>query len=273
MDEGMDEAKAEAPPMTAMERVLIARQLAVASMRGFGLDLFTWFLVLGLVDPAVSRLVITDDNYEHVSDEHLDLYSAAGLVKLIERLVARYGHGWEVRLSLERPEVVNDPEATLAALRERFCEGMPSMLELAQLTGVLVGEDEQVAPSHQKATVRPNDKWWDGYLADLDGLWPEPVRTSFGRRLRLRTPSLACAGFGLRRQYIRRLADLERRLDTAYELGRASVVNQLSPELRAAMEAEQRPVGLAGAKLGLWEVTLPESARVSTARIWTERQS
>lgn len=138
MDEGMDETKAaEAPPMTAMERVLIARQLAVASMRGFGLDLFTWYLVLGLVDPAVNRLVITDDNYEYVSDEHLDLYSAAGLVKLIERLVARYGHGRDVRMSLERPEVVDDPEARLAALRERFCEGMPNMLELGRLTGVL----------------------------------------------------------------------------------------------------------------------------------------
>lgn len=133
-------------------------------------------------------------------------------------------------------------------------------------------EEDKETTAPPEAPIRPNDKWWDGYLADLDGLWPEPVQQSFGRRLRLRTPSLASVRFDMRRQHIRRLSDLERRLDMAYELGRASVVNQLPPELRAAMEAEQRPVGLAGAKLGLWEVTLPDSARVSTARIWTERQ-
>lgn len=127
-------------------------------------------------------------------------------------------------------------------------------------------EDKQIAAPQQEAPTRPNDKWWDGYLADLDGLWPEPVRKSFGRAFRLRTPSLASVRFDMRRQRIRRLSDLERRLDMAYELGRASVVNQLPPELRAAMEAEQRPVGLEGAKLGLWEVTLPESATVSIVR-------
>lgn len=101
----------------------------------------------------------------------------------------------------------------------------------------------------------------------VDALFPEVARRALQSGLRFRRASLACQAWlatGRRNGKTRMLALalIERRLDIAYELGRASVLSQLPAELRARLEAEDRPVGLAGCTVSLGDVELPASAEV-----------